>query len=189
MKIGGKIKRMVRKIIKTFFFSICCWAVFVFSFVSSAKVSPIDEKNKQLCYIKDKYIHKNSYDYNSRNFAFYRNKTFSDNINSVIILRRVGLSKSPWELKGVQVNAGLFSRNQSVIHWLKYDTSQKNNLNQLCKTINKECIFKVVYRGDINPIIETTGSQSLSFKYDGQLKVSIYDGRNNILKFPTDCSE
>ena len=169
--------------IKALFFSIIFFSAF-----SSGK-SALSEREKQLCYIKNKYIHKNSYDYNSRNFAFYRNKTFSDSINSVIILRRVGFSKSPWEFKGVQVNAGLFSRNQSLIHWLKYDTNQKNSLDQLCKMINKECIFKVVYRGDINPIIEKTGNQSLYFKQKSHLIAAIYDGQNNILKFPANCPE
>ena len=173
---------------KAGFFSILFFGGLVFSLVSSSAGNPISEKNKQLCYVMDKYINENLYNYNSRNASF-EHTTLSKVLRSVISRRRGTFAKSPWELKRVQVDVGPFSRNPSVTHWLKYDTSHKNNLDQLCKMMNGECIFKVVYKGDIYPMVEATGGQAMHLMYENTLRAIIYDGQNNILRFPTNCSE
>ena len=177
------------EVIKSNFFSIFfCLGLFslslVLSFASSAENS-IDEKNKQLCYLKDKHLNDNIYTYNNRNFSIKNDGSSSRPFKSIVVARSDVFTRSPWELKRAQVNVGPSVRSPSITHWFKYDNSRKNRLNQLCKTMTKECIFKVVYNGDIYPGISAIGDQVLYYK--NTLRATIYDTQNNILRFPANC--
>ena len=159
------------------------------SFFSLATTNSPDEKTKQLCYFKEKYIKHIIYDY--RPPFFYHNGQITKNISSIIFLNKSLFFRNPWEIEGVQVNVQPFSKIGSVIHWLKYKPSEgENNLDRICKiTTTGFCLFKVVYEGDLHPVVQTNSGDSLDFTFQNQLKVAIYDGQNNILNFPKDCSK
>ena len=179
-----------------FFCSLCLLAS-LFSVISLAKTAKTGlaeekarqvERAEQLCYMKNRYILKNVYDY--RYPYFYRNKQFTNSVPPILLLRRINISKNPWELAGLQSNFMPLSKKNSLTHWFKYNfDGNKNHLSKLCKMKNGFCFFKVVYEGDLFPVIEKTGKKSLTFQFKNKVRVSIYDGQNNLLKFPINCSE
>ena len=176
---------IMSQVIKVFLFLV----FFVFSSLSLA--NPIEERNKLLCYLKNKHIHNQVYNYNSRDFFFYpsrKQERSQKKIYFLFLFRTDLLLRSNWELKGIQTNLTPFSSVGSVTLWAKYKDRKKKNLDQLCKPINEECIFKLVYKGyGIKPFTDTKILNSVFFTYKDRIKVAVYDSKNNILKFPAEC--
>ena len=173
---------------KLSFFSVLFLAC-LFSAFSFAQSKTISERNKQLCYIKNNYIH-DSYNYNYPYF-YPKGNFLSAQVSSIIPLNQALFAKNPWELRGVQVNVLPFTRKQSITHWLKYDSNKSDNsLNKLCKLTNGICFFRVVYEGELHPSTNEFGSSAIKYIYKNKsLRVSIRDGKNNMLKLPKTCPE
>ena len=173
-------------------FSLCCILFFccpVF-YVSSANPSAVSEKNKQLCYFKNNYIHKASYDY--RYPYFYPVGNYSESsVSSIVSLTKPIFTKNPWELSGIQANVLPFAKKQSLIHWLKYDiNNSEQSLNKLCNGTKRACLFKIVYEGNLYLTASESGPMAVKYRYKNKnLRVSIRDEKDNILKFPKDCPE
>ena len=177
---------------KKLFFFVFFLLVSLFSGLSLAGTDLSEEKARQIeraeqmCYIKNRYILKSVYDY--RYPYFYRNKKFTNDVPPIFLLRRINISKNPWELKGLQSNFLPLSKKNSLTHWFQYNFDvNENRLSKLCKMKNNFCFFRVVYEGDLFPVIEKTGKKSLTFQFKNKVRVSIYDSQNNLLKFPKSC--
>ena len=165
-------------------------AVPVLAFCPSALVNPrYEEKAQQLCYFKNNYIKSGIYDY--RQPFFYALNQITNDAFSIISLRDSLFSTSPWELEGVEIHIPPLERNGSVIYWFKYrPEGESNPIASFCQLSSEGfCLFKILYEGDLRPIIDLTGNNSLNFISKSWLKVSIYDSQNNLLRFPADCPE
>ena len=169
--------------IKALFFSV----VFFPSF--SSEKSALSEREKQLCDFKKNYIKSQIYVY--RPPYFYERLMRKKKVIVPMIDFKSGFfQNNPWELKGTQINTSPFKKKKSMIHWLKYNKDKaKNSVSQLCKSIQGACFFKVVYEGELHPTIEPAGDNSIKYMTTNlpKLRISIRDGHNTLLRFPTNC--
>ena len=170
---------------------------FIFFFilvVSSFSVGAnlAEKRAEQLCYLKNKYIRGNQYTYRVTSPLvppFFSAKPSNDIIHSIFLLRKIIITKPPpFKLQGISINIPPFGKDGTITHWLTFNGKSKK-LSTVCKQRKGVCLFKVVYKGNIKPEGYTgSGADSLiRFNYENELRVFIYDGHNNILKFPANC--
>lgn len=167
----------------------------ILPFSSLAELSPMEKKEKQLCYFKNNHVRLGRiYEYR-RPYFYPKDQGKWNYIKSPLTFISRGLNpfwKNPFTLVGIKIDAPpSSSKNGTITRWYTYKVpDDENPIDSFCRLQNGSCMFKVVISGYLEPHLAVNPEFRLQFKYKlNQTKAAIYDGQNNILHFPTDCSK
>ena len=146
--------------------------------------------DKQLCYLRDKYIRHNAYKY--RRPVFHYSASITKSVLPLIVTKKQILRAKVWEFVGIKTDIDPLTKKGSLMEWYRYNTpkDKEKSLDLLCRPKYNQgvCLFRVFYKGQLDlEYMSESHAVQFTVKDADALQASIFAGRksNRPLIFPT----